>query len=123
MERASSQRFQKSSRVILSTDYQAAQRRGRRLRSAHLTILVLPTQREQARLGMAVSRKVGKSHDRQRLRRRIRELFRRQLVPIQPCADHIVIARPGAAELEFDALREEMRQALATLKRGPKAPS
>lgn len=113
MERPQHQRFPKPARVVASGDYKKAQSKGRRKRGDFFTVWVVHNGLDLPRLGMAVSRKVGKSHDRQLLRRRIRELFRRQMMPLQPGSDHIVIARPGAAELSFASLTEELNRTMA----------
>ena len=54
---------------------------------------------------MTVSRKVGKAVRRNKLRRRLRELFRTRRPEIGHGWDIVVVARPGAAELDFDQLR------------------
>lgn len=112
MESPRTERFPKRARVVASRDYERAQSRGRRRRGDHLTLWLSTNARGVARLGMAVSRKVGKSHDRQKLRRRLRELFRRHRIPLHPGYDHIVVARPGAAEMSFDDLARELTQLL-----------
>lgn len=51
----------------------------------------------RARLGCAVSKKVGGAPTRARLRRLLREIFRR-LAASLPAVDLVVIAKPSAAE-------------------------
>ena len=55
------------------------------------------------RLGVTVSRRVGGSVARNRVKRRIREWFRRTSLDVPAGRDVLVIARPGAAELSAAA--------------------
>jgi ribonuclease P protein component len=57
----------------------------------------------RARLGCAVSKKVGDAPTRARLRRLLREIFRR-LAASLPAVDLVVIAKPGAAALAVAGL-------------------
>lgn len=57
----------------------------------------------QGRLGVTVSRKVGNAVVRNRVKRRIREWFRREGAQQAPGLDLVVIARPPAARLASGA--------------------
>nr|WP_239056640.1 ribonuclease P protein component [Wenzhouxiangella limi] len=64
----------------------------------------------QARLGMAVSRRVsGRAVVRNRIRRQIRETFRLNR-PRLARMDYVVLAQPSAAELDRAALRTALEQ-------------
>ncbi len=65
---------------------------------------------EQARLGMAVARKVsGKAVVRNRIRRQIRESFRLNRLALAPM-DYVILARPAAAALDRAQLRHALEQ-------------
>ncbi len=65
---------------------------------------------EQARLGMAVSRKVSsRAVVRNRIRRQIRESFRLTRLSLV-AMDYVVVARPSAAELDRTRLRGALEQ-------------
>lgn len=56
------------------------------------------------RLGITVSKKLGKAHIRNRTRRRIREVYRLNELCFQPGWDIVVVARSKAVEASFDKL-------------------
>jgi ribonuclease P protein component len=69
------------------------------------------------RVGFTVSRKVGNAVARNRVRRRLREVAR-LVIPEQarPDLDYVLVGRQAALARDFDALRQELFEALKRLK-------
>ncbi len=69
--------------------------------------LVLYTRRNRTntnRLGLTVGKKIGKAHVRNRIRRRLREIYRLNEEAFLPGYDIVVVARSRAAEASFQSL-------------------
>jgi ribonuclease P protein component len=96
---------------------QRAQRQGRRRRTRWFTLCVLPNDLGHARLGLAVSRKVGGAVVRNRVKRRLREAFRR-LRPELGGVDLVVLASPEAARASAAELAEALAEAALGRGRG-----
>ena len=65
------------------------------------------------RIGFTVSRKVGTAVERNRVRRRLREIVRRVApVGMQPGHDYVLIGRRAALVQPFDRMIEEFDRAL-----------
>ena len=96
---------------------------GRRVYSGRaLVAFAVPSSNEQNRVGVTVSRAVKTSVERNRARRRVRELARVTILgPDSPLAglgiryDVVLIARPAALEVSFADLRDEANQAALRL--------
>jgi ribonuclease P protein component len=63
-----------------------------------------------ARIGFSVSRRVGNAVVRNRVKRRLREIVRKRLSHVAPGWDIVITARATAAEAEYGALEEDVRE-------------
>jgi ribonuclease P protein component len=70
-----------------------------------------------ARVGFTVSRKVGNAVERNRVRRRLREVAR-LVIPAQarPDLDYVLVGRQAALKRDFAVLRQDLVEALKRLK-------
>jgi len=63
------------------------------------------------RLGLAVTRRLGKAVQRNRVKRVLREFFRRHRAGL-PAADLVIMAKKGAADLGYHQVEEELSRLL-----------
>jgi ribonuclease P protein component len=90
-------------------DYLRAYRRGRRRTGAFVILYIVANQEGSPRLGITVSRKVGNSVVRHRVKRRVREAYRRWPGRHElPAADLVVHAKPAAATASSQELGQEL---------------
>ncbi len=91
------QRFPRAARMLVARDFAQLRSQGsRRIASRHFHAEFRPTDLATARLGLAVSRRVSKlAVERNRLKRLVRESFRRHRAEFPP-VDILVIARSSA---------------------------
>lgn len=108
--------FSAADRLRRRAEFVYVQRNGLRFQTAHFVLYAakLPGC-EGRKLGMTVSRRIGKAVVRNRLRRRIRECFRLSLRGSAPSGCALVVAaRVGAGALSAASINEEL--GAATLK-------
>ncbi len=140
-------KFPKTAHLLKRADFQRVYQQGRRHFSGNMTVFYLrsPKQREEAseveasklprtgsrsasaeterqscvRVGFTVPRALGKSVDRNRIRRRMREVVRHHLVLLEgaPAVDIVFNPKRAAKELEFEKLSEEVARAFEVVRK------
>ena len=95
------------------------QRGGLRRHTQHFVLVVLESDRADSpvRLGVTVSSRVGGAVQRNRVKRRVRELFRRRRGSLEPGQDLVVIAKEGAPGLTNADVSAELVPVLEALSR------
>ena len=82
-----------------------------------MDVRAIASLRASVRVGVVVPRYKHSAVDRNRLKRQLRELVRLEWLPRLPVMDVVIKAIPPAYERNYDALRDEMRQAAERLAR------
>ena len=101
-------RFPKSARLFRASEFQRMRGEGAAIHGKFMLLSVLPQAATgSARIGIITSRRVGGAVERNRVRRRLREIVRAELAHLLPGAWLVIVARHRAVEAEFAELREE----------------
>jgi ribonuclease P protein component len=94
--------------------------------TVHAGAFVLQARRRDdegpARVGFTVSKKVGNAVERNRVRRRLREIVRLSALPLSGGHDYVLVGRRAALTLPFARMAEEFEGALKRVqkRRGPR---
>ena len=108
-----------SSRITRAHDIRALLRRGRRMKTSHLDVFFLSSIEGCPRVGLVVPKHHRRVVDRNRVKRRLREICRRELLPrlkeagLHP--DLLIRARRDAYEASYRQLRRELLEATEEL--------
>lgn len=101
-------RFPAARRLKLSREFKRVREEGRTVRGGLLMFGVLAVDGEEKfRVGLVTSRRLGGATVRNRVRRRLREIVRRNQHALRSGTWLVVIARPAAAQADSAALEAE----------------
>lgn len=115
-------------RIKRRVDFRRVQQSGRKIHTPHYVLAVLPRpEGGPTRLGITVTRKVAPAVGRNRIKRVMREVFRRHRELFPDACDVVVIAKEGARALGYEEALGELQHVGRALQsanrpRGPRRP-
>ncbi|HEU5040229.1 MAG TPA: ribonuclease P protein component [Gemmatimonadales bacterium] len=95
-------------RLARASDIRRCLTQGRRRRLEHLDMIWTDNLTGHPRMGLIVPKYQASAVARNRLRRRLREIWRVELQPLQPAWDLVIRARREAYRASFDQLRGDL---------------
>jgi ribonuclease P protein component len=110
-------RFRTAERIRRRAEFQQIYDRGAKIHSRYFTVFLLSNQQAAGRLGIAATRKLGGSVQRNRAKRLIREVFRRN--KIAPGFDVVIIPKRDLLEASLTALEADYRTLVERRLRNP----
>ena len=103
-------RFRRDERIRRRAEFQQIYEHGARIHGRFATVFALPNQRGVGRLGIAVTRKLGGAVVRNRAKRLIREVFRRN--KLAPGYDVVVVPKRELLDAGLIVLEADYRNNL-----------
>lgn len=109
------EKLTRKERLRRRQDFVLVYREGVRLRGRFFNLKIRPNDLEKSRIGLSVSKKIGKAWLRIRSKRLLREVFRKNKKWIPFPADLIFMARSEIKDASFRLLEEDFRRVLSRL--------
>ena len=106
----------KDFRLRKPAEFRDVYAKGTKRTSKSFVVFALENGLNHSRYGLTTPRKLGKAHDRNRAKRRIREILRTSLPVVPVGFDFVVNPRRSAIDRQFEELRAELIGLLGTEK-------
>jgi ribonuclease P protein component len=110
-----SETLPKEKRLAKRREFLRVYETGRKWFSRYCVVFAAPNALPYSRIGITATKKLGKAAVRNRLKRWIREVYRRQRDPLsldRRSLDVIVNVKPNAAEARFQEFCDDLQRAL-----------
>jgi ribonuclease P protein component len=99
-------------RLRQSGDFARVRQQGRTYSHPWLAVAVAANGATMTRVGFVVSKRVGKAHARNRVKRILRAIVRQYVLALAPGFDVVVVSRPAITGQSFIAVDAVLRQQL-----------
>ncbi len=109
--------FSKAERLRKRREFLGVYERGDKIQSTYFVLYMLENGRPHHRLGITASRKIGRAVVRNRIKRRLREIFRTNKQAIFPHCDLVVNAKRAAAKAHNQQIQEDILKGILRWKR------
>jgi ribonuclease P protein component len=115
VERRPSEALPKHTRLAKRPEFVRVYETGRKQFSRYAVLFFAGNDREHSRIGITVTKKVGKANIRNRLKRWTREVYRRQREPLgldAQALDIVVNVKPSAAQTSYEEFSRDLARVL-----------
>ncbi len=102
----------KNNRLKKRKEFAYIYKNGKRFNSKNLSLVVAPSKLNVTKVGFSVSNKVGKAVQRNKIKRQLRFIVRKQLNNLRIHQNFVLIAHPTIVECDFSKIEAEVQYLL-----------
>ena len=106
--------FPREARLVRRGEFDAVYRAGRRRSSSHFTVFLRANELPESRFGVSIKKALGGAVERNRIRRRLREIVRCHRREIPAGWDIVIHPKSAVAKAPFAALKADLLRLLAS---------
>jgi ribonuclease P protein component len=108
--------LRREERLRSKKDFETIAKEGTRRHTKNFLVITRKNDRGFSRLGAVASKKLGKAVERNRVKRLMREFFRRNKERLPRSTDYVIVGKKGAQDLPYTHVADEL-SALLKLRR------
>ncbi|CCY48975.1 Ribonuclease P protein component [Peptostreptococcus anaerobius] len=102
--------FNNTDGIKKDPEFRRIYRSGKSMADRNLVVYKMKNKKEKSRIGISISKKVGKAHVRNKLRRYIKEAYRLNIDPyVKGGYDYIFIARVNSSDASYHDIEKSIK--------------
>ena len=102
----------RSQRLRVRRDFRIVYSKGRSLANPWLVLYSRVTKHADCRIGFSISKKLGGAVERNRIKRRLREIMRSHSAKLRPGWDVVIVGRSRLQDADFQAIAQSVHDLL-----------
>jgi ribonuclease P protein component len=102
------ERLRKEERLRRKGDFETIAKEGVRRHTKNFLVIARRNDQGFSRLGAVASKRLGKAVERNRVKRLMREFFRRNKDRLPPSTDYVIVGKKGAQDLQYAQVAAEL---------------
>lgn len=104
--------MEKNLRLRKNRDYNLVYKKGKKFYNRYFILIIKKKGKQNTRVGFSITKKYGNAVERNRMKRQLREIIRKQAHSLKKGIDMVVIPKKNTKELSFSQLNESLRAVL-----------
>ncbi|OGP86345.1 MAG: ribonuclease P protein component [Deltaproteobacteria bacterium RBG_16_54_11] len=102
------ERLRREERLRRKRDFETIAHEGIRRHTKNFLIIMRKNDRGFSRVGAVASKRLGGAVERNRVKRMMREFFRKNKDRLPPSTDYVIVGKKGAEDLPYDHVVDEL---------------
>ena len=109
--------LKEKNRIKKRKDFRYIHKNGQPIFSKNLVVLYTDNKFGNIKIGFSVSKKVGKAHVRNRIKRQLRAIVRMNLANFVQAKNYVIVAKPTIIELSYSQMEKELLNSMSKVTR------
>jgi len=106
------ERLRREERLRRKRDFETIAKEGIRRHTKNFLVIMRKNDEGFSRVGAVASKRLGGAVERNRVKRLMREFFRRNKDRLPPSTDYVIVGKKGAEDLPYDHVVDELNALL-----------
>ncbi|MBR2467641.1 MAG: ribonuclease P protein component [Clostridia bacterium] len=81
-----------------------------------LTMIYVPTKLKSCRIGFSINKKTGKANVRNKLKRQLRDIVRKNMGSINPSYNYVFVTKPEIVNLSYNQIKDAVVDVISKAK-------